>query len=410
MYTRLLSLWENFRSSFWFVPSVLMVLATVLAVLIVWFDATIGRNFADSYPLFALSPPAARSILSSIVGAMVTSTGVVFSITVVALSLASSQFGSRLIRTFRNRRTTHFTLGIFVSTSLYCILVLATIRENESFVFVPTAATVVGISMTVVCLSMLIYYIHDMSKAIQAASVIQSSARDLRTAIRRTFPDTNAKSNDETESKREAELKKAQQAADNLSQPLFTADCDCLGYIQAIQYESCLELADQFQLIIRLLVRPGDFIQEFKPLAEVFRGADAEEAVDEERRKTIGERLRGCLIVGVDRTPTQDVSYAFNELVEIAVRALSPGINDPFTALNCVDLIHAALADLKRRKTPSAYRVNDDGQLRVIAEPLPFDEYVQKSLGTIGHYAKDSPMVCQHLEQALQQLSEERGH
>ena len=188
MYARLINAWDDARSSFWFLPALMMLAATIAAVVFVQFDATVGRSLLKPYPILELSPPAARSILSSIVGAIVTSTGVVFSMTIVALSLASSQFGSRLIRTYRNRRSTHFTLGIFVATSLFCILVLASIRETESHQFVPTTAVGVGILFTIVCLFTLIFYIHDISNAIQAPNVIQSSANDLDKAIARMFP------------------------------------------------------------------------------------------------------------------------------------------------------------------------------------------------------------------------------
>jgi uncharacterized membrane protein len=165
-----------------------MVAATVSAYLLVTLDSTTDNAIVDAFPILEMSPPAARSILSSIVGAMISATGVVFSMTIVALTLASSQFGSRLIRTYRGRKSTHFTLGIFVSTSLYCILVLACIREVEGFSFVPTLSVGVGILLTVVCLATLIYYIHDLSYAIQASSVIDKSADDLNASIKRLFP------------------------------------------------------------------------------------------------------------------------------------------------------------------------------------------------------------------------------
>lgn len=155
MYTWFLNKWENIRSSFWFVPAILMAGAAVAAWLLIRLDAAIDNRFVAAANWMELSPPAARSILSSIVGAIVTSTGVVFSITIVALSLASSQFGSRLIRTYRNRRSTHYTLGIFVATSLYCILVLASIRENGDYQFVPTISVATGIVLAVICLGTL---------------------------------------------------------------------------------------------------------------------------------------------------------------------------------------------------------------------------------------------------------------
>lgn len=372
------------------------------------FDQTWGRGIVEAYPMFEMSPPAARSILSSIVGAMVSTTGVVFSITIVALSLASSQFGSRLIRTYRNRRTTHFTLGIFVSTSLFSILVLASIREVNDYAFVPTASVIVGILLTVVCLGTLVYYIHDMSQAIQAPIVIQQSADDLDDAIERLFPQTFGKEANEAgqqgavESEPdETELKTI---AKRLEAPRFVVNCKKVGYVQAIENETVMGTANEHELIVKLLIRPGDFLFQGRPIAEVYCETKLTGDHEEEFEENVTEALQSSLIVGPNRTHMQDIRYAFDELVDIAVRALSPGINDPFTAVNCVDRIHAALVTFRQRNTPSPYRVNEDGELRVIATPVKFKECVDGSLGVISDYTEGNPMVSRRIANALELL------
>ena len=403
MYTRISNIWSNFRSSFWFVPTILMILATITAFTMIRFDKTWGQGIVEAYPMFEMSPPAARSILSSIVGAMVSTTGVVFSITIVALSLASSQFGSRLIRTYRNRRTTHFTLGIFVSTSLFCILVMASIREVNDFAFVPTASVIVGILLTVVCLVTLVYYIHDMSQAIQAPNVIQHSADDLDDAIERLFPERFGKATDDSDADEmdEADVKAI---ADQLRNPQLSICCKKVGYVQAIENETVMGIANDKDLTIKLLIRPGDFLYEGRSIAEVFGGDTLSCEQGSEFVDQLTRAVQNSLIVGPNRTHLQDVRYAFDELVDIAVRALSPGINDPFTAVNCVDRIHAALIALRKRDKPSPYRLNDDQQLRVIAIPVLFDECVEGSLGVIGSYADDNPMVVKRIEAAMKSL------
>ena len=255
MYSRLINLWDDARSSFWFVPGLMMLAATVAAFGIVQFDATVGQTLLEEYTVLNLSPPSARSILSAIVGAIVTSTGVVFSMTIVALSLASSNFGSRLIRTYRNRRSTHFTLGIFVGTSLFCILVLACIRETENYSFVPVTAVGVGILLTIICLTTLVFYIHDISNAIQAPNVIQSSALDLDRAIERLFPsqigepDADAASNSSPQSI-------------DLNKSVISIDSDRVGYVQKIENETIMDLAIEHEIVIKLEVQPGDFVYE----------------------------------------------------------------------------------------------------------------------------------------------------
>ena len=410
MYTRLLNSWSNFRSSFWFVPTLLMFLATFAAFGMIHFDDAFGKEIVRAYPFFEMSPPAARSILSSIVGAMVSSTGVVFSITIVALSLASSQFGSRLIRTYRNRRTTHFTLGIFVSTSLFCILVLASIRELNDTAFVPTASVVVGILLTVVCLATLVYYIHDMSQAIQAPHVIQRSADDLDDAIEKLFPysigqqadDFKRESGDKAApSKAELEL-----AASKLNQPHILVGCERIGYIQAIENETLMGIASDSDLTIQLLIRPGDFLFRDRPIAEVFSRSEIQAGDADATRSRIETVIRKSMIVGPNRTHMQDVRYAFDELVDIAVRALSPGVNDPFTAINCVDRIHAALVTLRVREIPSPYRLCKNGELRVIAKPVSLNECIEGSLGVIRDYADGNPVVERRIDSALESFAE----
>lgn len=381
-----------------------MVAATFVAFILIGLDTTYGHHITEAFPMFRMSPSAARSVLSAIVGAMVTSTGVVFSITIVALSLASSQYGSRLIRTYRGRRTTHFTLGIFVSTSLYCILVLASIREIGEFSFVPTVSVTVGILLTIVCLATLVYYIHDMSRAIQAPVVIQSSADDLDAAVSRLFPERFGAEAKEDAAHQELDDSACKAIEEAFTEPLLSVKCDCVGYLQAVENETLMGLAEEKDIVIRLQLQPGDFLHMRTILADVF--SEKENTLDEGDRKSIADRIQGSLIVGSERTHMQDIRYAFNELVDIAVRALSPGINDPFTAVNCVDRLHAALVALSEREPPRRYRLNDNGQLRVIADPISFEECVKGSLIVIQNYATGSPMVMSRIESALLSLEE----
>lgn len=298
MYTRISNTWSNFRSSFWFVPALLMILATFAAFAMIGFDRTWGQGFVKAYPVFEMSPPAARSILSSIVGAMVSTTGVVFSITIVALSLASSQFGSRLIRTYRKRKSTHFTLGIFVSTSLFCILVLASIREVNDYAFVPTASVIVGILLTVICLATLIYYIHDMSQAIQAPNVIQHSADDLDDAIERLFPESFGEPATGEDADSPHGDSHFESVEESLNAPQLTVRCAKVGYIQAIENETVLGVANENELKVRLLIRPGDFLYKDMALAEVWFDEAAPTNETQALEESVCRAIRNSLIVG----------------------------------------------------------------------------------------------------------------
>ena len=398
MYARIINIWDNARSSFWFVPALMMLIATIAAYALVQFDASVGLPLLDSYAILNLTPPSARSILSAIVGAIVTSTGVVFSMTIVALSLASSNFGSRLIRTYRNRRSTHFTLGIFVGTSLFCILVLACIRETETYTFVPVTAVGVGILLTVVCLTTLVFYIHDISNAIQAPNVIQSSAYDLDKAIARLFPSQIGEAKEESASTSNSQKIELDNSA-------LSIDSDRVGYVHQIENQIIMDLANKHELVIQLLVQPGDFVYETCQVADVFAEPRTISEMDDDALEDLRQSVRNCLSVGFNRTPKQDIRYAFNEIVEIAVRALSPGINDPYTAITCIDRIQAALFQVKQRKTPSSHRMDEESKvLRVIAQPVTLEDCIDESLGMIAGYVEGNPKVKTRLQKAFDDL------
>lgn len=404
MYTRILNIWSNFRASFWFIPTLFLVASIVAAFGMIAFDKHYGSTIVQRLPILEMSPPAARSILSSIVSAMVSTTGVVFSITIVALSLSSSQFGSRLIRTYRKRKTTHYTLGIFVSTSLFCILVMASIRELEAIQFVPSTSVAMGILLSTLCLAMLVYYIHDMSRAIEAPNVIQRSALDLHDAINRLFPESIGQERaDSRDGCKSSEIS----TPDGTE---FNVGVDVVGYLQAIENETVMAIAKEYELTIKLLVRPGDFLFEGSIVAKVFPVHDDKfyeyfENPDDAVEK-VSKELTGSLIVGPERTHIQDVLYAFEEVVDIAVRALSAGINDPFTAINCIDRIQAALMLLRTREIPKGQRFDNGGNLRVIAKPVELEECIQASLGVIHNYASDSPIVLRRIEAVMDRLEE----
>ncbi len=433
MYTRLLNTWAAMRASFWFVPVMMVMVGVGVAFGLIWVDSAIGGWAVKRFTGLKMSPGSAQSILAAIASAIVTSTGMVFSITILAISIASSQFGSRLIRTFQNHGASQATLGLFVATSLYCIIVLAAIRDIGDSPFVPELSVSVGILLGLTCLMALIYYIHDISHAIQAPNVIRASASDLEHALKRLFPKRIGRSPGEVgadDGKPEPEFDSS--ALRDRDQIPVVAES--VGYIQGIENETLLSLACEHNLVVALRVQPGDFIFEGSPVADIHwtgdfdaqeyqsqRGAttgtrtdtesghsdgNADETARKQFENRLADKIRKVLIVGSQRTPTQDIRYAFSEVVEIAVRALSPGINDPFTAVTCVDHIHAALTGLLQRKPIASHRYDKEGRLRVVAVPVSFAVCLRSSLGIIRQYQEGHPMVVDRLNRSVEQMLE----
>ncbi|QDT83872.1 DUF2254 domain-containing protein [Gimesia chilikensis] len=400
MRARLANLWDSFRSSFWFVPSIMSLFAIALAMGTCQLDEMIASSNRE-LSWFSTTAEAARSTLSSVAGATIALAGVVFSITVLTLSIASSQFGSRLVRNVMSDSIADLVIGQYVGTSLYCMLVLQTVREgkNGTDVFTPQLGTAVGLILGLICMGMLILFIHHVATAMQAPTIITAVARDLDLAVDRLFPERIGERPDEEEAKLSIEDLRAELSDNNI-----TVASQAEGYIEGIDGESLVSLACEVEGVVELLCKPGDFVTREKLLARIWLPRDTEKTEDMTTSYT--NSVNRVIIVGPRRTPRQDVGYAARELVEIALRALSPGINDPFTAMSCVDRLGGALGRLVERSVPVRIRRDDDSVARVlITEADDFPEVLIQSFGQIREYGASSTAVSLTILKALTEIT-----
>jgi uncharacterized membrane protein len=353
---RLRAAWEDLRATYWAVPSAMAFAAVVLSIGVIQLDRAVTATVLDRLSwVYTGGPEGARAVLSTIAGSMITVAGVTFSITIVALPLASQQFGPRLLRNFLRDLGNQIVLGTFVSTFLYCLLVLRTIRGTDDSEFVPHLAVTLGVVLAMASLGVLIFFIHHVATSIQASRIIAKVAGDLERAAKHLFPERVGHADRET----------AEQLAAASVRTSETGESRIVrahgpGYVQAIDGERLISVAAEQDAILRLHVRPGAFVRHGTALMTVTAaGSFAADWTD--------GTLRSAVIVGDERTGTQDVEFYINQLVELAVRALSPGINDPATARSCIDRLEEALCDLAGRRFPSAARYDADGW----SGPLP---------------------------------------
>jgi uncharacterized membrane protein len=374
-----ISAWlERLRTSYWFIPSLMAVSAAGLSFLTGHLDKLMNVKWARSTGwIWAGGPEGARNVLATIAGSTITVAGVVFSVTIVALTLASSQFGPRLLRNFMDDRGTQVVLGIFVSTFLYCLLVLRTIRGTDVTTFVPFLSVTCGLIFAVASVGFLIYFIHHIPTSILAENVIGRVAGELRSGIDRLYPEEAGSGREPVNGAPELPPRFEDESREILSKTS--------GYIQAIAVDNLFEITKREDLIFRLAVRPGDFVIAGTLLTEVWPG--------EKFKDDIVDQVHRNFFFGRQRTPTQDVEYCIGQLVEVAVRALSPGVNDPFTAITCIDWLGAALICLAKRKIPSGERFDDEGRLRLIVEMTDFAGFVASALNQIRQYGNKSVAV-----------------
>ncbi len=376
--SRLAELWDNLRNSYWLVPALMLLGSVGLALGMAYVDWILPRPSGGLAGwAAALQADAARSILSTLAGSMATITGIVFSITVVALQLASSQFGPHVLRTFLTDRGSQVSLGALLGTFTYSLLVIIVVRGKSGFV--PYASTYAGIAIGLVAVCVLIYFLDHMAKLMRAESVIASLAAEVERTTGQVFPDHLGQGE-----RSEPHLSPTPPAGFAGSARTILAAGN--GYIRRIDDTALMELAQEHDLLVRLDVRPGDFVVHGAQLL----AAAPPDRVDD----AVAAKLRDVALLGTQRTPDQDVDYALQHLAEVAIRALSPGINAPYIAIPAIDQIAAGLCRLAARRLPSPYRRDAGGALRVLVmRPQTLDELARSALGPVASAAATSAIV-----------------
>ena len=379
--------WNELKSTFWFLPVVLISLSIVLSFIFLYLDSQITYPQGVWQYLFISDANSARSILSTIAGVMIGVAGTVFSIILVVLTLASAQFGSRLIRNFMQVRLNQVVLGAYISTFVYCLIILITIRNNGQVVFVPSFSIFAALLSTMANIILLIFFIHNTAVSIQANTVISDISESLSKNIKTLFP----KSEEDT-------LDKEKQREDeNLIKHAFREKQSLLavksGYLQYISFESLIDFAVELDILIELHFRSGDYLVKDVELGTVY----SQDTLEKEKIS----RLQSQFIVGKNRSQQQDAEHSIHQMVEIAARALSSGVNDPYTAITCIDNLTATMCYLATTKFPSKYLHDKEGKLRIIFYPLTYEGMLDAAFNQIRQYAKGNPAVIIRLLEAL---------
>jgi uncharacterized membrane protein len=353
------------RDSLWFVPTLLVLAAAVLAFAMIQVDR-LTPEIATRYPLiFGGGADGARGLLSSIASSMITVAGVTFSITIVALQLASSQFSPRVLRNFMRDRASQLVLGSFIGTFTYAILVLRSIRaEDESGpAFVPALAVSVGIGLGLVALGMLVFFIHHISTRIQISTIVAAIGGETERTIKRVWRDRAEGEDDHPEPDGAPGYIRARSS----------------GYLQYLDVTTLVRAAIDLDVVVRLEVQPGRWVQEHVPLFAVWPAAAS-------GSDDLANRLIAGVSVGNQRSLEQDAAFGIRQLVDIGVKALSPGINDPTTATDCINRLTQLLVATGRRLPPVRQHVDDAGHLRVVVPHPPWEQLVALAFDQIRAY------------------------
>ncbi|CAM4080890.1 DUF2254 domain-containing protein [Vreelandella rituensis] len=391
MLSRLYNFWTTLRTSFWFVPTLMAVGAIGLAVIALNLDATLPEEKARQFWLHSGGPEDARNLLSTVFSSMVTMATLVISITMVVLTLAASQLGPRLVRNFMGDLRTQLVFGIFLMTIIYCLLVLRTLNSELDISAVPHIAVTLGTALALINLFALLFFIHTLARSIISDTAIRRVDRDLRNAISRLLP---------TESDGQSLVERP--TADDVLPADFEERAASLwlsgeGYVQAIEYERLVEIACRHKAVIRLDLRAGHFIFRGSHKADIYPGCLL--------GPDLATELEGAILIGEERTPVQDLEFSMRHLVEIAVRALSSGINDPFTAIAVIDRLGASLSEMMRRDLQPEVFCDAAGVVRVVGRASSFRGFVDVAFHQIRQAAATHPAVIIQMLSIIAQLA-----
>jgi len=371
--------WERLWAPFWVLPSTICALAVVAGVVLPRVDEALTEDLPY---LFGGGAESARSLLSTIASAMISVTGLVFSITMVVMQLASSQFTPRLLGSFLSSRITQVTLGVFTSSFVFALIVLRDVRGGDD-PFVPQLSVTVAFLLVLASVALFFAFIHHITVSIQVSKVIDRVADQTVRALQQgddEWGDTSTPSPSWSQA----------------PGPSVTVSAGSgHGVVQRVRYTDLVETARRAGVVVELTTRVGEVRHRGQSLA-VVHGAFADDDVIDKVRSSFG--------LGKERSMPQDPEFGVRQLVDIAERALSPGINDPTTAVQVLDELHRILRVAGSRADRSPHLVDADGTVRVLDLPTTFARLLDLSLDEIAHYGKDSLQVPRRIDTLLDDL------
>jgi uncharacterized membrane protein len=379
---------DQIRSSLWFVPSVLALAGIALALGMVALDATLGEDVDFELPLlFGAGADGAREMLGAVAMSMATIAGVTFSITIVAVAQASNQYSPRILGNFMSDRSNQVVLGVFISIFAYSLLVLRSVRGEDDVKFVPSLSVLVAMILALVGMGFLIFFIHHIAEMLRISNLLGQVEAETAAAVERLFPSRLGEPAEEESVAEVEELVARSQ--------WVTVRALSTGYIQSLENDILLDLACEEAVVVRMERGIGEFVVEDSPLASIAGTAAASDRIT--------RRLNAAYVIMPVRSVHQDVAFGIRELVDVALKALSPAVNEPTTAIACVDRLSSVLSRIAGRRVAEPIR-KVDGEPRVIARGPDFRSLLDSAFDEIRRNAEDNINILARMFTAIETI------
>ncbi len=394
---KLLQLYRQLLTSYWCIPAAFLLASVALAAITVGIDQNYEtRIVSDVFGFRPIETDTARVLLSMIAGSIIGVAGVVFSITMVAVSFASGTFGPRLIGNLMRDRGSQVSLGFFIGTFIYSLIILrfvqgGALQASESMLapaFIPHVSIGTSIGLAICCMGVLIYFIHHVPETINIERIIANLGRALKAGIETRFPE---QSDDRVALRTESERWIESADKDDVMQVVL----DTNGYIQALDVRTLVKLAEKHDLHIEIIRRPGAFVTAGRPVLSIW----ADKSLDAK----VCRSLKTCFATGISPTVNQNIEFIADQLVEIIARALSPGVNDPFTAITCVNWLQVGILHFVAHESLSDSFNQSD---RVYSNPFLFKDFVTAVFKKAIPYIVTDRNVLKHTLDVLSSIAD----
>ncbi len=378
----------NLRASLWFVPGLMIIFSIALALTLIEIDSSVKSKWLIDYPrLFGLGADGSRGMLTAIASSMLTVAALAFSLTLAAITQASGQFTPRIFRNFMRDRANQFALGYFVSVFAFCLIVLRTIRGADEVKFVPSLAVLTGLALAIGGVLVLIFFIHHIADSLQITTILNNITDETKQAVGKMFPHEMGDAATEGESNETWR-------AENIKNWRKIPACEA-GYVQNIDTNGLLEFAAANRILIKMRRGVGQFAGTGATLAEIAPDTETPN-LETETECEKSEKVNEFFSLDRHRTIEKDVGFGIRQIVDIALKALSPGVNDTTTAIGCIDNLGEIVAAIARRQMPAKVR-SKDGVPRVITVAPDFQEYVETAFDQIRISGKANLAIFERL-------------
>jgi uncharacterized membrane protein len=383
---------DTLRTQLWPLPALAVALAVVLGVALPALDSAVDGELPENVGAFLFSggPEAARSILQAISGSLITVTSLTFSLTVVTLQLASSQFSPRLLRTFTSDRFVHGTLALFLAAFAFALTVLRSVRDegNGNTAFVPEISVTVAFALAIASVVGLVLFLAHLAREIRVETMMRRVNLETQETIDRVFADDRP----------------AQEPDPGPASNAVPIRSSSSGFLTSVDKDALLRAVKKCGAVVRLDVQPGSSLVVGVPFATAW-AVDEGTTLGTETREKLTQELNAALAIGFERTNVQDVGFGFRQLVDVAVRALSPGINDPTTAIHVIGHLSDLLCRLVDRNPGPEHLTDDDGRIRVVLSLPTLRDLLEMAMDQPRTYGAADPAVADRLLGLLHELA-----